>query len=61
MQMQVVVLGALTLVNEHPERSVERLLSGAADPKEAVPLLVHPDQALLETARPEHDLVHPDQ
>ena len=60
MEVQVVVVDALALVDEQAERDVERLLAGAADPEVAVALLVHGDQALLEDARPEHQVVDPE-
>jgi hypothetical protein len=57
MEVQVVMVDTLALVDEQAERDVERLLAGAADPEEAVALLVHGDEALLEGARPQHQVV----
>src|SRR5438445_4915458 len=57
MEMAVVVLHAAALVDEEPERNVERLFPGAADPEVAVALFVHGDEALLEDARAHHQIV----
>ena len=59
-EVEVVVVDALALVDEQAERHVEGLFAGAADPEVAVTLLVHGDQALLEDARPEHQVVDSD-
>ena len=56
--MEVVELRPLPLVHEHPERDVERLFARPTDPEVAVPLLLHLDEALLEEARLQHEVVH---
>jgi hypothetical protein len=60
-EVQVVELRALALVDEHPQRRVERLLTWTTDPEEAVALLVHADEAFLQASRPHHDVVHADE
>ncbi len=57
-QMREVVVEAAALLDVQAERGVERFLAGAADPEEAVALLLHADQTLFEDARLEHDVVH---
>ncbi len=57
-EVREVVVEAAALLDVQAEGGVERLLAGAADPEEAVALLLHPDQALLEDAGLEHDVVH---
>jgi hypothetical protein len=56
-EVEVIVVEAASLADQEAERDVEGLLAGAADPEEAVALLVHADQPLLEDARGEHQLV----
>ena len=55
--MQIVVLQAAALVDEQPERDVERLFSGSSDPEVTVPLLVHGNEALFEDATADHQVV----
>ena len=53
-EVQVVERRALPLLHQQPQRDVERLFAGPADPEVAVARLVHRDQALLEAARLDH-------
>jgi hypothetical protein len=57
-QVQVVVVQPLALADKQPERDVEALLARAAYPEEAVALLVHLDEPLLEQPGLQHQLVH---
>ncbi len=57
MEVEVIVVEAASLADQEAEGDVEGLLAGAAYPEEAVALLVHADQPLLEDARGEHQLV----
>ena len=61
MEVAVVVLRALPFVDQEPERHVERLFAGSADPEIAVALPVHLDQAFLEDARLHHQRMHLEQ
>jgi hypothetical protein len=58
MTVQVVEGESLSLLHQEPEGDVERLFPGPADPEVAVALAVHLDEALLEHASLDHQVVH---